>query len=185
MTRFAPSFSDHIARYAFAMNYCYKRSVMDAGSKDGFGSQNISWVARDITLVDIDHDWLELAKLGHYACPASFVECNFEESFPEGAWDTIVAFEVIEHLANPEVFVRNVAKALNPGGMLVFSVPHLVANHEHKTLFDEQGIKDLISKELEILEFYIQDKKPISGKPMYKGLRCYVGVARKNAPVSV
>ncbi len=75
--------------------------------------------------------------------------------------------------------MKNITRALRPGGTLVFSVPHMVANREHKTLFDEEKIKALISKYLTIKEFYIQDKKYLNNKQMFKGLKCYVGVAVK------
>ena len=179
--RFAPTFAEHITRYAFAMHHVYKRSVLDAGSKDGFGSQVLSWVAKDITLADISELWLGAAGKKTYECPVSFVVSDFEVSFPEGEWDTVVAFEVIEHLANPEFFIENVAKHLKVGGKLVFSVPHLVANKEHKTLFDEEKIRGLISRFLRLDEFYVQDKEALSGKPLYMGLKCYVGVAAKNS----
>ena len=178
MRRFAPTFSDHIARYAFAINYCHKRKVLDAGSKDGFGSVNLSYVANELDLADISEGWLNSAKSLKYNCPTKFHLVDLEKSFPEGMWDTIVAFELIEHLENPEFFIDNVSKHLNPNGILVFSVPHMVANREHKVLFDETKIRNLISNRLYIEEFYVQDKKVYSNKPLYKNLRCYLGVAR-------
>lgn len=180
--RYAPSFSDHIHRYAFAMEYAWKRDVLDAGCKDGFGSQPLSWVAKSITLADIEPKWLNrpIKNKSGYACPTECVLVDFNKTFPEGGWDTIVSFEVIEHVDDPDFFVKNIAEHLRPGGRLVFSVPHMVENHEHKTLFDEEKIKALISKYLTITEFYIQDKKPYSNKPLYKNLRCYLGVAQKD-----
>lgn len=178
--RYCPTFQDHINRYAFAMRFAWKRDVLDAASKDGFGSQVLSWVAKSVTLSDINKTWLARAEeLGGYDCPASFVLCDFDKSFPEGNWDTIVSFETIEHVSDPDFFVRNMAKALRPGGHLIFSVPHMVDNHEHKTLFDETKIRELISRYLKIAEFYIQDKKYLTNTPRYKNLKCYVGVATK------
>lgn len=176
----APSFADHMYRYAFAMRYCYKKDVLDAGSKEGFGAQMLSWVSQSITLADISGKWLQIAeKVGGYACPKAFAYINFERAFPRGEWDTIVAFEIIEHLAHPDVFLENVAKHLRPGGVLVFSVPHMLPADDHKQLFDEQKIKDLVEKYLDIKEFYVQNKEPYSKRPLYKNLTCYIGVAHK------
>lgn len=180
MIKYAPTFEDHIHRYAFAMMYAWKRDTLDAGSKEGFGAQVLSWAAKSITLADIEDKWLKQSeKNGGYWCPATFVKADFNKGFPEGTWDTIVSFEVIEHVEDPDFYIANIAKALRPGGHLVFSVPHMVANHEHKTLFDEAKIKEVIGKHLDIVEFYVQEKKYLNDKPMYKGLKCYVGVARK------
>src|SRR3990167_7530457 len=124
-TRFAPTFSDHIARYAFAMNYCHKRKVLDAGSKDGFGAINLSFVADSVDLADISPTWLGWSKNLGYRCPTTFTLVDFEKDFPEGFWDTIVGFEVLEHLIAPQFFVDNIAKHLTPGGLFVFSTPHM------------------------------------------------------------
>lgn len=180
MLKYAPTFQDHQHRYAFASFYSWKRDTLDAGSKEGFGAQMLSWTAKSITLADIDEKWLAQSKRnGGYWCPADFVQVDFNQTFPEGTWDTIVAFEVIEHVDDPDFFIANIAKALRPEGRLVFSVPHMVPNEEHKTLFDEEKIKALISRHLDLEEFYIQDKKYLKDEPLFKWLKCYVGVARK------
>jgi 2-polyprenyl-3-methyl-5-hydroxy-6-metoxy-1,4-benzoquinol methylase len=180
MKKFIPTYQDHLARYVFALEYCYKKSVLDCGSQIGFGAWLLSLGAKHITLSDIDEGMLNKSKNLKYDSQTEFVKCDFEKEFPEGKWDTITAFEVIEHLENPELFIKNVAEHLNDNGLFIFSVPHMVANRQHKTLFDEQKIKDLLSKYLTIKEFYIQDKKIYSGRSLYKNLKCYLGVCIKN-----
>ena len=174
MKKFFPSYQDHLARYIFASEYCYKKNVLDCGSQIGFGASILSWASDKITLSDIDQRMLDKSKNLFYDAPTEFIQCDFDKEFPEGKWDVITAFEVIEHLENPELFIKNVSEHLT--GQFIFSVPHMVANIQHKTLFDEQKIKDLLSKYLDIQEFYIQDKKIYSGRPLYKNLKCYLGV---------
>lgn len=176
----APTFEDNMHRYAFAQRFCWKKEVLDAASKEGFGSQVVSWVALNVTLADIDKIAIKRAiKIGGYACPANFHICDFEKNFPTGEWDTVLSFETIEHLANPEFFIKNIYDHLRPGGHLIFSVPHMIANRLHKTLFDEESIKALISKYFTIKEFYYQDKRYLSNKPCYANVLSYVGVAVK------
>ena len=45
-------------------------------------------------------------------------------NFNDGSWDVIVSAEVIEHLENPRATVREWARLLKPGGLLVFSTPN-------------------------------------------------------------
>ncbi|NUQ17362.1 MAG: 3-demethylubiquinone-9 3-O-methyltransferase, partial [Sphingomonas sp.] len=42
----------------------------------------------------------------------------------EGEFDLITAMEVIEHVAEPAVFVNALAKRLAPGGLLIMSTPN-------------------------------------------------------------
>lgn len=176
MRKFMHTFEEHLARYVFASGRCYKQSVIDIGGKQGFGTHLLSYGAIKATIVDYDANWLKNAQeLYKYLCPVDFKNVDLDKGFPDGKWDVGVCFEVIEHVTNPEFLVKNIAEHCKT---LIFSVPHMVANPEHKTLFDEAKIKELISKYFTIEEFYIQDKKIYSGRPMYNGLKCYLGVAK-------
>lgn len=178
--KFVATYSSHLERYVFALPHCYKRRVLDVGSKDGDCSIILSYGASELSLCDINEAWLNASKKKSYLCPVkNFFLTDLEKEFPEGKWEVITAFEIIEHVIDPEFLVKNVADHLEDDGRLVFSVPHMIDNKEHKTLFDEEKIKNLVSKYFEIEKFYVQEKKVISGEPMYKGLKCYVGVARK------
>ena len=177
--KFVPTYTSHLMRYVFALEHCYKKNVIDLGCKDGYCSILLSYAAYKLDLVDIDKRFLDTARSLKYISPVEFHQIDLEKDFPEGKWQVAVAFEVIEHLENPEFFIKNIAEHLEDGGKLIFSVPHMVANIQHKVLFDEEKIKSLISKYFKIEEFYIQDKKIFSNKPMYKGLKCYLGTAIK------
>lgn len=148
----------------------------------GFGAHLLSYVANKVTLSDISEKALTMAnKLNKFFCPVEFIPADFEKEFPVSldGYDTIVCFETIEHLNDPHLFLKNVRDQLKAGGQFVFSVPDMVEAQDHKQLYDEKKIKELISQYLTIEEFYVQDKNPITGKPLYKELRCFVGVARK------
>ena len=178
--KYAPTWQHHIVRYAFALPFCYRKRVLDAGCQMGFGGHLASYVANHVTFADINQKYIDQSKnLHRHLCPTDYLLADFEKESPNRQWDTILAFEVIEHLSNPHVFLQGIKDHLPDGGKLVFSVPHMVENHEHKQLYDEKKIRDLISQYLTLEEFYIQDKNPISLGPLYGDLKCYVGVATK------
>jgi 2-polyprenyl-3-methyl-5-hydroxy-6-metoxy-1,4-benzoquinol methylase len=178
--KFVPTFVAHLERYIFALRYAFKRDCLDIGSKEGFGAHILSYGAHSVTLADINPTYMQRSeRYYNYFCPTTTVVCDLEKEFPEGEWDTITAFEVIEHLENTDFVLKNVADHLKPGGTFVFSVPHMVENHEHKVLFDEEKIRSAVSKYLKIEELTVQDSYPLSEEKLYGDLKCYVGVARK------
>ena len=178
MRRNSRTFRQHLEEYVFSTIYCSRRKVLDLGAKDGYGAHIISRFSSHITLADCHGKFLGYAnKYNRFLCPAEFVLIDFNKAFPEGKWDTIVAFQIIEHVDDPDNFVKEIAKHLSEKGILVFSVPHMMPSPDHKTLFNEKSIKELVSKHLSIKEFYIQDSYGISKEPMKN--KIYVGVATK------
>lgn len=180
MGRKPKDFVGHLERYVFALPYIEGKRVLDAGCKDGYGSHLMSAFIRHLTLVDRTDTWLNMAMANYkYFCRKEFILMDFDEEFPEGTWDAIVAFEIIEHVADPDRFLKDISEHLTTDGILIFSVPHMVENPDHKTLFDKEKIVEYVSRYLKIEEFYIQDKLGISGKPATSPPVSYVGIARK------
>ena len=175
------AFLPHIERYSFACHFCHKKDVLDLGGKDGYGAVLMSLFASHITIADNRGDYLAIGKLNNtFLCGTEMIEMDLEKSFPDRVYDTAVAFEIIEHVKDPELFIENITKHLKPGGILVFSVPHMMPHIDHLTLFDEEKIKTMISKYLTLKEFYIQDSYGISKKPMHRyPAKTYVGLAIK------
>jgi SAM-dependent methyltransferase len=56
-------------------------------------------------------------------------EANFEAGLPydDAAFDVVNAAQVIEHLYNPDRFLRELRRVLRPNGFLVLSTPNLCA----------------------------------------------------------
>lgn len=175
MKRQAIQFSPHLDRYVYATHACQNRATLDLGGKSGYGADILSYTTNNkVTIADHMPGELKRVKPNH-----DKILIDFNDGFPEGMWDAMVAFEIIEHVINPDKFIQDITEHLNPDGVLVFSVPHMKECEDHLTLFDEQDIKKLISKYLTIEEFYVQDSYNISGKKFEKYPVTYVGVARK------
>lgn len=173
-------FIGHLERYLWTTQYVYKKKVLDMGSKDGYGSHLMSGFANSVTLLDNKLWWLSKAEaLYKFLCPYDLEVKDLEIEFSNKKFDVIVAFEIIEHVQNREQLMENIVKALEDGGKLLFSVPHMIPNPDHTHLYDEEGIKDFIGQYMEIEEFYIQDKIIISNKPHTSPPISYVGVAVK------
>lgn len=117
--------SEHVARYAFARKYADGKRVLDAGCGTGYGSAELSQSAATVTGVDISADAIEYAS-GSYPIPGlRFLEssCTAMPVAPE-SFDLVVAFEVIEHLADYRAFLKECARVLAPEGLLIVSSPN-------------------------------------------------------------
>ncbi len=75
-------------------------------------------------------------------------------NFPAYKWNTILCFEVLEHLYNPLFFLENLKNSLHKGGIIYLSTPYqfpqfLKARHHYHEiptdrlmwLFDEAGLR--------------------------------------------
>ena len=70
--------------------------------------------------VDIDEEGIEiLARQGYQVMAGDVTKIDLGEQF-----DTIIAGEIIEHLENPGLFLRNMRKHLHPAGVLVITTPN-------------------------------------------------------------
>ena len=70
--------------------------------------------------VDIDQDGVTvLTGMGYNVQCADVETMNLERQF-----DTIVAGEIIEHLENPGLFLRNMLRHLKPDGTIIVSTPN-------------------------------------------------------------
>jgi len=78
-------------------------------------------------------------------------------SLPAGSFDVIVAVEVLEHVEEDEVFVRNVARTLKPGGWFVMTTPNgdavpIPHNPDHKRHYRRDQLTLLLSTHFKKVE---------------------------------
>lgn len=118
----------------------------DAALKHGFDVQAIEPGARYTNAVGL---------IGERALPLRWEEKFEQDDYP---YDAIVAWEVIEHLANPAAFVRAALANLKPTGVLMISTPNarswsilllgekdpMLCPEEHLRLFSRAGLTNLL-----------------------------------------
>lgn len=87
-------------------------------------------VADEVVGLDIDKEGIE--RLSELMPDHRFIHHNAErlddcEELGEEKFDLVVAADVIEHIANPGLFVEGVTHRLVPGGQLILTTPHSFA----------------------------------------------------------
>lgn len=117
--------NEHRARYWFARRFASGKTVLDAACGTGYGSALLAETAQAVAGVDIARDAVEYAR-EHFGSPkVRFAQADcLTLPFPDGRFDLVAAFEIIEHLDNPEAFLAELRRVLDPAGLLILSTPN-------------------------------------------------------------
>jgi SAM-dependent methyltransferase len=164
---------DHKERYIWASERLTKSDdVLDAGCGVGYGSALLAERASSVYAIDISEDAIAYANK-YWAKPniSHAVEdlCFFAVASSR-RYDAIVAFEVVEHLIEPRLFLMRAFDALKSGGRIFVSVPnekvipHTVSlNPFHLKHYTAKEIRDLMLEcGFEVKEVASQNTKEIA-----------------------
>lgn len=128
--------AEHWCRYRLAASLARGARVLDAGCGVGYGTTLLAEAgAANVLGVDLSPHAIEAASKG--APENARFEVADLRSIPEGdgSFDLIVCFEVIEHLAEQEQVVSELARLLAADGTLLISSPnrdvYLAGNPHH------------------------------------------------------
>lgn len=118
----------HIARYSFAKELCKGKRVLDAACGEGYGSRLLAnWGASEVVGVDISAEAIASAQQHFASDNVKFIQNDAEtlpRHFEPHSFDLIVSFETIEHVQDPELFLRNIRSLMKPGGVVAISCPN-------------------------------------------------------------
>ena len=115
---------EHVVRYRWAAQTAAGRSVLDAGCGTGYGSAILAAAgASEVIGIDIAADVVTgtadtSAAVSRRAGDVRAID------FPDGRFDLVVCFEVIEHLDDSLTALDELARVLAPDGLLLLSSPN-------------------------------------------------------------
>ena len=115
-----------MARYAFAARLARGKRVLDAGCGAGYGSAELAEVGRLRHRHRRRAEAIEYAR-AHYRGRQSGASSRRPARrcrIVDGAFDLVVAFEVIEHLEDWRAFLREARRVLAPSGQFIVSTPN-------------------------------------------------------------
>ena len=117
--------NEHLARYAFAARLAGGRRVLDAGCGTGYGSAVLAERAASVTAFDIAPEAIAYAREHYAGSGVRFLEGSCTAMpVADAAFDLVVSFEVIEHLADWRAFLDECRRVLAPEGALLLSTPN-------------------------------------------------------------
>src|SRR5262249_31341833 len=98
------------------------REYLDFGS--GVGSSAILFAKQGfhVTLADVSRTMLDFARwrIERRGIQVEYIDLN-HQALPRNRFDFITAVDVCEHLADPSKELKQISRALIPGGSLVFN----------------------------------------------------------------
>jgi ubiquinone/menaquinone biosynthesis C-methylase UbiE len=115
----------HLRAYDEAVGHAGGRDVLDVGCNTGYGTMRFMPVSRRVVGVDVSPRAIEAARDRAVDGRPEFVlGGGFDLPFPDGCFDLVTSFQVLEHVPDPLVFLRELARVTRPGGQIVLATPN-------------------------------------------------------------
>jgi 2-polyprenyl-3-methyl-5-hydroxy-6-metoxy-1,4-benzoquinol methylase len=144
--------SEHLARYLWASQLARGRAVLDAGCGVGYGAEVLASAgAGKVVAVDIGPTAVA-ASQKRLGGAAQVTQADVRDlPFDDDAFDLIVSFELIEHIEEPELAIKEFARTLRPDGYLLISSPNPQAypkgNPHHVREFSLGELRGLLKRD--------------------------------------
>jgi len=115
----------HLATYDFARSFTRGKRVLDFGCGSGYGSALIAREADTVQGVDVAQDAVDFANETYATSNLDFLCIDPAQPLPyaDGTFDTVLSFQVFEHVTKVEEYLHEVKRVLAPGGVLLLVTP--------------------------------------------------------------
>jgi len=160
----------HVFAYKFLEKYITENDeLLEVGYGSGVGANYISSFVKKVTALDVNNELFEFTKkkFNRGNCEFSIYNgINFP--FPDKSFNTIIMFQVIEHIKNDEEIIANIKGLLKENGQLVISTPNRKNRVKegkkpwyryHVREYDAIEFRNLLSKYFEDVTLYGVDAK--------------------------
>jgi ubiquinone/menaquinone biosynthesis C-methylase UbiE len=136
---------EHWHRYHFAARWAAGKRVLDVACGEGYGSALLARGAAHVTGVDVSAQAIAHAKAAYadrgnleFLCAS----CT-RLPLPDASVDVAITFETIEHIAEQERFLDELARVLKPDGVLVLSCPNKLEYSDKRNYQNEFHVKEM------------------------------------------
>ena len=154
-------YASHLIRYKWVNKYLSGR-ILDAGCSIGYGLEIISKNAKDIIGIELSKD---IALFGKKKFKKDIINADVREiPFIDQSFDTVISFEVLEHIANQNDFLKEVVRVTNKNnGKFIVSTPWLRTNNwqnpHHVKELSLTDFQNLLKEYFNKIQLYTQRQK--------------------------
>lgn len=117
----------HVATYNSAVSYVTGKAVLDMGCGSGYGTASIADKCAFICGVDISAEAVAYATEKFKAGNLTYKTISKVEDAPlpfaDESFDVVLSFQVIEHIADPSVYLQEISRVLKKNGVFIVATP--------------------------------------------------------------
>ena len=100
-------------------------TIADVGCESGYLAERLIDKCQKIYCIDIDEGILSLARERLHSKKAEFIQSDIQRiQLEDNAVDITIGAEILEHLPNPKVGLRELVRITKPFGRIFISVPN-------------------------------------------------------------
>jgi ubiquinone/menaquinone biosynthesis C-methylase UbiE len=142
---------DHLARYEFAAQFCKGKRVLDVATGTGYGANILKKAgAAEVVAVDREQGALDYAAQRYGTGGLRWIKGDAYELPFDREFDVVISFETIEHLKEPERFVRECRRVAKPGGQFIVSTPENVGgplcSEFHEFEYNRREFREMLQR---------------------------------------
>jgi SAM-dependent methyltransferase len=153
--------------------------VLDVGFGEGYGSEILGDAGADYRGIELDPDMVEHARARYGPWSEAYDGTSIPAS--EGAFDLVVAFQVIALLSDPPVVLREIRRVLDDGGQALLTTPNRIYrladgqrpwNRHHYREYTAAELKQTLEAEFSVVRvFGVFASDPIASLVKARGAR--------------
>lgn len=155
------AYGEHLARYKSVAGLIKNKTVLDIACGTGYGTQMLADVAKKVYGIDVSKEAVEYANKNYPHKNVIYKQGDARKiPLDDKSVDVVVSLETIEHIPEPEEFVKEVKRILKKGGLFIVSTPNddefTDGNVYHVHEFDFNELNRLMKKYFKNFEYYFQ-----------------------------
>jgi ubiquinone/menaquinone biosynthesis C-methylase UbiE len=164
-------YCEHLSRYHYALPFCRGKRILDLGCGTGYGTHILSKSAKEIIGVDIAKEAVDYAKKNYANSNLRYGQMDaIQIDFEDNSFDTVVSFELFEHVHDQEMLLRQAKRVLSDDGKLIISTPDKERynaslsnpNKFHICEVSEEEFRHVLSRFFVTVDLFWQNPNPVA-----------------------